>query len=292
MSSGGEGASKRQSSEQRWVNALQVAEQPTVSERATLGEAMAPINWINTPGRDIRDLAQMRPYMQIYQGARERQQRQRAGQPGGLEMGQPGSTSYLTRLRDVMAQESAQQYAGGLENAYSNLYLNALQQANINSQLANARNLGALSSTGSMYGGFNAGVAQGGGGIGQAAIQGGAQVASAAIAAGASDRRLKFNIKDLPYGLEEVLRLRPVWYIMDGHEQVGFIAQDVEKIMPELVVDIRDGLKGIVYGNMAAVLANAIQELHGELVAAQLLRKKGRTRKLLSSLRSWLKSKL
>lgn len=287
MSSGGEQKARRFSSEQRWTQALETAQQPSVSERLTLGEAAAPINWINTPGRDIRDLAQMRPYLQIYGGARERQMRQRAGQPGGLNMGQSSSTGYMNYLREVMAQEAAQNYAGSLENAYGQLYLNALNQANVQSQLANVRNMGVLQSTGSLYGGFNTGV--GGPGPGTAAIQGGAQVASAAIAAGAmSDMRLKFNVTTIPYGLDEVLQMRPVKYIMDGHEQVGFIAQEVDKIMPELVVDIRDGLKGIMYGNVAAVLAKAIQELNEKVEKTQRSKPKGRIRKLLSSYLAWL----
>ena len=79
-----------------------------------------------------------------------------------------------------------------------------------------------------------------------------------------------------------------MWYIIDGHEQVGFIAQDVEQFMPEFVTEIHNGYKGLNYGNMVAVLAKAIQELAFEVAAVKQIKKKGRIRKLLSSCLAWL----
>ena len=83
----------------------------------------------------------------------------------------------------------------------------------------------------------------------------------------ASDRRLKKNIIPIKYGLKEVLQFIPVNYQMKSTEikQVGFIAQDVQKIVPELVTGIEGDLsKGenlaIAYGNMTAILTKAIQE--------------------------------
>jgi hypothetical protein len=54
----------------------------------------------------------------------------------------------------------------------------------------------------------------------------------------ASDERLKENIVDIPYGLAEVKQLKPKKYnmIAGGEEQVGLIAQDVETIIPEVVI--------------------------------------------------------
>jgi hypothetical protein len=55
-----------------------------------------------------------------------------------------------------------------------------------------------------------------------------------------SDERLKENIKNINWGLNEILQLKPVEYtwkddkISQG-KQYGFIAQDVQKIMPDLV---------------------------------------------------------
>ncbi|MGZ6472410.1 MAG: tail fiber domain-containing protein [Bdellovibrio sp.] len=61
-----------------------------------------------------------------------------------------------------------------------------------------------------------------------------------------SDRRLKKSIKNLPntFGLEAILKLRPVTYHWKDKEQdategekVGFIAQEVQKVIPDLVLD-------------------------------------------------------
>ena len=56
-----------------------------------------------------------------------------------------------------------------------------------------------------------------------------------------SDRRLKRNIHNLDYGLADLLRLKPVsfeWRLdmfnLPG-TQLGFIAQDVQEILPEVV---------------------------------------------------------
>ena len=59
----------------------------------------------------------------------------------------------------------------------------------------------------------------------------------------ASDRRLKRNINNFDYGLEEVLQLNPVTFEYNGkanlrnagQQQVGLVAQELEKVAPELV---------------------------------------------------------
>ena len=55
-----------------------------------------------------------------------------------------------------------------------------------------------------------------------------------------SDRRLKTNIRPLPLILDKILQLRPVEYLMKydnpaKEKSIGFIAQDVKLIFPELV---------------------------------------------------------
>ena len=82
-----------------------------------------------------------------------------------------------------------------------------------------------------------------------------------------SDVRLKKDIVNTTYGLFDVLRLRPVNYNMkaDGEAQVGFIAQEVRKIIPEVVNGIEGDISkgetlGISYGNLVPVLTKAIQE--------------------------------
>ncbi len=79
----------------------------------------------------------------------------------------------------------------------------------------------------------------------------------------ASDRAYKERIEDLSYGLDAVMLLQPRSYVMRGtnQERIGFIAQEVELVLPELVSG-EEGKKGISYGNMAAVIVKAIQDLY------------------------------
>ncbi len=55
---------------------------------------------------------------------------------------------------------------------------------------------------------------------------------------GASDANLKVNVVEVETALERVLALRPVtwsWKDDTNEREYGFIAQEVEKIFPELV---------------------------------------------------------
>ncbi len=58
------------------------------------------------------------------------------------------------------------------------------------------------------------------------------------------------------------MALKPKWYRMidDDIEQIGFIAQEVEEVLPELVSTSERGMKGLSYGQMTAVLVKAMQE--------------------------------
>jgi hypothetical protein len=83
----------------------------------------------------------------------------------------------------------------------------------------------------------------------------------------ASDSRIKKNIVNSNYGLATVLKLRPVEYnlISNDLKQVGFIAQEVQKLVPEVVTgkegDLSKGeILGITYSNLVPVLTKAIQE--------------------------------
>lgn len=85
-----------------------------------------------------------------------------------------------------------------------------------------------------------------------------------------SDIRWKKHIKTLDNSLQKVISLRGVsydWRVKEfpskGFEkgrQLGFIAQEVEKVLPELVTTDEQGYKSVKYANITAVLVNAIQE--------------------------------
>jgi len=87
----------------------------------------------------------------------------------------------------------------------------------------------------------------------------------------ASDVTLKKDVKEIEYGLKEVMELKPKWYRMieDDLEQIGFIAQDVEEVLPELVSTSEKGMKGLSYGQLTAVLVKAIQELNAKVSALE-----------------------
>jgi len=98
-----------------------------------------------------------------------------------------------------------------------------------------------------------------------------------------SDSRLKTNVIECPYGLAEVLQLEPKAFdkhsgkIEDGEvvleensrRMIGFLAQDVKALMPELVKDLSDdqSFYSLNDGKLAAVLVNAIHELNAKLEA-------------------------
>jgi len=86
-----------------------------------------------------------------------------------------------------------------------------------------------------------------------------------------SDRRLKKDIAPLSSVLERALKLEPVSYrLKAGSESspksIGFIAQDVEPLFPEVVSE-SDGRKGLAYGQMVTVAIGAVQELNQKVDA-------------------------
>ena len=85
-----------------------------------------------------------------------------------------------------------------------------------------------------------------------------------------SDERLKENIETIPNALDKVCQMRGVTFNrtdFDGEKQMGVIAQEVEKIIPEVVKedDTEDKIKSVAYGNMVGVLIEAIKDLKAEV---------------------------
>lgn len=77
-----------------------------------------------------------------------------------------------------------------------------------------------------------------------------------------SDERLKDNIKTLEDGLAKVNQLRGVSYNKDNKKSIGVIAQEVEKVLPEIVITgkTEDKFKSVDYGRLTAVLIEAVKE--------------------------------
>lgn len=79
-----------------------------------------------------------------------------------------------------------------------------------------------------------------------------------------SDERLKTDVETIPNALEKVNSLRGVTYIKDGVRGLGVIAQEIEKVIPEVVMDGEE-FKSVAYGNIVGVLIEAIKELTAEV---------------------------
>jgi hypothetical protein len=80
-----------------------------------------------------------------------------------------------------------------------------------------------------------------------------------------SDARLKTDIHPLGASLEKVLRLRGVRYHWksepDGGARIGFIAQEVRDVVPEVVyTNPTDGYLGLNYAELTAILVEAVKE--------------------------------
>ena len=78
-----------------------------------------------------------------------------------------------------------------------------------------------------------------------------------------SDERLKDNIETIENGLDKVEQLRGVTYTRDEKENIGVIAQEVEKILPEIVLTADDemGTKSVDYSRLTAILIEAVKDL-------------------------------
>jgi hypothetical protein len=85
--------------------------------------------------------------------------------------------------------------------------------------------------------------------------------------AGSSDRSLKKNITTLNNSLAKILQLRGVSFNWKSNDQpgVGLIAQEVEKVYPELVTTNSTGLKAVEYGNLVAPLIEAVKTQQTEI---------------------------
>ena len=89
-----------------------------------------------------------------------------------------------------------------------------------------------------------------------------------------SDERLKSNIATIDNALEKVNNMRGVSFEdNDGNKYVGVIAQEMEQVIPEVVVKHDDtGFLSVAYGNLVGVLINAVKELTARV---EELEKKG-----------------
>jgi len=78
-----------------------------------------------------------------------------------------------------------------------------------------------------------------------------------------SDERIKKNVSTIEDAVEIVKQLRGVRYTRRDNEQrgIGVIAQEVKKVLPELVNEGESGKLSVSYGNLCGVLIEAVKTL-------------------------------
>jgi hypothetical protein len=82
-----------------------------------------------------------------------------------------------------------------------------------------------------------------------------------------SDRRLKENISQIQAGLPVIQQLKPVKfdYIKGEKKQAGFIAQEVEKVLPDIITKDKDGMLAMKTESIIPYLVKAVQEQQKEI---------------------------
>jgi hypothetical protein len=86
-----------------------------------------------------------------------------------------------------------------------------------------------------------------------------------------SDARVKGDVRLIEDSLNKVQQINGVTFIRTdkGHDSTrrhaGVIAQEVEKVLPEVVNIDESGMKSVAYGNMTGLLIEAIKELSNKV---------------------------
>jgi hypothetical protein len=91
-----------------------------------------------------------------------------------------------------------------------------------------------------------------------------------------SDKRGKRDVCNCGYGLAQVLALRPVNFFykhlgVAGEEQIGFVAQEVQEVIPEAVHPMAEGddTLGLSASTLIPVLVKAVQELTARIAVLE-----------------------
>ena len=91
------------------------------------------------------------------------------------------------------------------------------------------------------------------------------------IAYYSSDKRLKENIKPIENALAKIESIGGYTYEWNDKQQtytgadIGVIAQEIEAIAPELVIDRETGFKAVKYEKLVAILIEGIKELSAKV---------------------------
>lgn len=241
------------------------------------------LDWLNaTSGKngpvDVTKLPGMGPSWGLYDAASKRQDNERLG-IGALRMGAESANPGLTQLLRSQSDDQRQQAAAGqFENAYrmkdaemrgSVLPLLGLQQ-NRTMGLASLASGNSANAT-NAYTNFRPAPS-----FWQTLLMSGVQGAAqgAGMAAAGSDSRLKEDIQPMSARIQKLVQLRGVSFIWNlraaalglepGQSEGGVLADDVEKVFPELVTVGADGYRRVNYMALTGMLVEAVKVLAQE----------------------------
>lgn len=104
------------------------------------------------------------------------------------------------------------------------------------------------------------------GGVDRAVLDTGSNFTAYGNITAFSDEKLKTNIETITNALEKVCKMRGVMYtrIDTDTRSSGVIAQEMQKVFPEVVHDTNEYLS-VAYGNLVGVLIEAIKELENRI---------------------------
>ncbi len=86
-----------------------------------------------------------------------------------------------------------------------------------------------------------------------------------------SDKRLKKDIKNIENSLDMVMKMQGVYYkrkdIENAKEQIGVLAQDMENVLPQVVLTADDEMKSksVDYGKLCALLIECVKDLQTQI---------------------------
>lgn len=83
-----------------------------------------------------------------------------------------------------------------------------------------------------------------------------------------SDRSLKQDISPIESGLNKILNLQGIYYKLKSkpsEQRIGVIAQDIQKVLPEVVTTSADKKLSVRYNELTAVLIEAVKELKTQI---------------------------
>ena len=84
-----------------------------------------------------------------------------------------------------------------------------------------------------------------------------------------SDARLKTNVQRITNAVDKVQAVNGVTFYRSDldikQRQTGLIAQELQKVLPEAVIETSDGTLAVAYGNVVGLLVEAIKELKSEI---------------------------